>query len=107
MKDLSNLVEATRLSKGLNKSQLAREAGVSSRTIDRAESGEKINGVTQQKISTHGKAQKFFKYESGSAAMEYALLAALIAVLIIVPVTPLGKTLIAWFHTVNTTIAAP
>jgi transcriptional regulator with XRE-family HTH domain len=51
MKDLSNLVKATRLSKGLNKSQLAREAGVSSRTIDRAESGEKINEVTQHKIA--------------------------------------------------------
>jgi Flp pilus assembly pilin Flp len=53
------------------------------------------------------KHRNFFKDESRAAAMEYALLVALIAVMIIASGTPLGKTLSAWFQTVATPVAAP
>jgi Flp pilus assembly pilin Flp len=56
---------------------------------------------------TMGKHRNFFKDESGAAAMEYALLVALIALVIIAPGTPLGKTPSPWFQTVATIVAAP
>ncbi|MGP8049501.1 MAG: Flp family type IVb pilin [Desulfobaccales bacterium] len=50
--------------------------------------------------------KKFFKDESGAAAVEYGLLVALIAVVIIGAVTTLGTTLSAKFNSVSTSIAA-
>jgi pilus assembly protein Flp/PilA len=48
----------------------------------------------------------FFKDESGAAAVEYGLLVALIAVVIIGAVTTLGTTLSAKFNSVSTSITA-
>jgi len=45
---------------------------------------------------------KFFKDESGATAIEYGLIAALIAVVIITAVTTLGGTLATTFEDVNT-----
>jgi pilus assembly protein Flp/PilA len=52
------------------------------------------------------KLGNFFKDESGAAAVEYGLLVALIAVVIIVSVTALGKSLSGMFNGVSTTIGA-
>jgi pilus assembly protein Flp/PilA len=49
--------------------------------------------------------KKFFKDESGASAVEYGLLVALIAVVIISAVKGLGTTLQSTFTTVNTKIA--
>ncbi len=52
------------------------------------------------------KLRNFFKDESGAAAVEYGLLVALIAVVIIGAVTTLGSTLSGKFQTVSAQIAA-
>ncbi len=52
------------------------------------------------------KLGNFFKDESGAAAVEYGLLVALIAVVIIGAVTTLGTTLSTKFHSVSSSIAA-
>ena len=46
-------------------------------------------------------AAKFFKDESGATAIEYGLIAALIAVAIITAVTTLGKNTAATFNKVS------
>jgi pilus assembly protein Flp/PilA len=61
---------------------------------------------TTEKESTVKKLGNFFKDESGAAAVEYGLLVALIAVVIIVSVTALGKSLSGMFNGVSTTIGA-
>lgn len=48
---------------------------------------------------------RFIKDESGATAIEYGLIAALIAVVIIGAVTTLGTNLQAKFNTIATTIA--
>ncbi|MGP8049500.1 MAG: Flp family type IVb pilin [Desulfobaccales bacterium] len=48
--------------------------------------------------------KKFFKDDSGAAAVEYGLLVALIAVVIIASVTALGTTLSGKFNTVSTAV---
>jgi pilus assembly protein Flp/PilA len=48
--------------------------------------------------------RNFFKEESGASAVEYGLLVALIAAVIIVAVTALGTNLSAKFTTVANTI---
>ncbi len=50
------------------------------------------------------KLGNFFKDESGAAAVEYGLLVALIAVVIIASVTALGTTLSDKFTSVSTSI---
>ncbi len=52
------------------------------------------------------KLGNFFKDESGASAVEYGLLVALIAVVIIGSVTALGTTLSDKFNSVSTSIAA-
>lgn len=49
---------------------------------------------------------RFLKDESGATAIEYGLIAALIAVVIITGVTALGKTLNGKFSTIETKVAA-
>ena len=48
---------------------------------------------------------RFLKDESGATAIEYGLIAALIAVAIITGATQLGSTLNAKFVTIGTTVA--
>lgn len=48
--------------------------------------------------------KKFFQDESGASAVEYGLLVALIAVVIIAAVTALGENLSEKFNTVATTV---
>lgn len=48
---------------------------------------------------------KFMKDESGATAIEYGLIAALIAVVIIAAVTSVGTSLNATFTSVNTALA--
>ncbi len=62
--------------------------------------------LTPNKERTLQKLGKFFKDESGAAAVEYGLLVALIAVVIIGAVTTLGTTLSAKFNSVSTSISA-
>ncbi len=50
--------------------------------------------------------KNFFKDESGASAVEYGLLVALIAAVIVVAVTSLGKTLNGAFTNTNTQIAS-
>ncbi len=50
------------------------------------------------------KLANFLKEESGAAAVEYGLLVALIAVVIIASVTALGTTLSGKFNTVSTAV---
>jgi len=52
------------------------------------------------------KLGNFFKDESGAAAVEYGLLVALIAVVIIGAVTLLGTNISTKFNTVSTSIGA-
>jgi pilus assembly protein Flp/PilA len=47
---------------------------------------------------------RFMKDESGATAIEYGLIAALIAVAIITAVTALGTTLSAKFNTISTSV---
>ena len=49
---------------------------------------------------------KFFNDESGATAIEYGLIAALVAVVIITGLTALGTSLNAKFNTVSTTVNA-
>ncbi len=62
--------------------------------------------LTPNKERTLQKLGEFFKDESGAAAVEYGLLVALIAVVIIGAVTTLGTTLSAKFNSVSTSISA-
>jgi pilus assembly protein Flp/PilA len=48
--------------------------------------------------------RKFFKNESGATAIEYGLIAALIAVVIITGVTAVGTSLSGTFNTVSTNL---
>jgi len=48
--------------------------------------------------------KKFFRDEAGATAVEYGLMVALIAVVIIVAVTTLGQNLNAKFDNVATTV---
>jgi pilus assembly protein Flp/PilA len=50
--------------------------------------------------------KKLWKNESGATAIEYGLLAALIAVVIIAAVATLGRTLNTTFESVNTEITS-
>lgn len=50
------------------------------------------------------KVKKFFKDESGASAVEYGLLVALIAVVIIAAVTALGENLSTKFNTVSNAV---
>ena len=50
--------------------------------------------------------QKFIRDEQGVTAIEYGLLAALIAVAIMTTVTAMGSTLKSMFGLVNTTLAS-
>ncbi len=50
--------------------------------------------------------KNFFKDESGASAVEYGLLVALIAAVIVVAVTQLGTTLNGAFTNTNTQIAS-
>jgi pilus assembly protein Flp/PilA len=52
------------------------------------------------------KLRNFFKDESGASAVEYGLLVALIAVVIIGAVTTLGSSLSSKFQTVATSVTA-
>ena len=47
---------------------------------------------------------KFLKDESGATAIEYGLIAALIAVVIITAVTAVGTSLSATFSTISTSV---
>ena len=58
------------------------------------------------KERTMNKLVNFFKDESGAAAVEYGLLVALIAVVIIAAVTTVGTTLSAKFNSVSTSIGS-
>ncbi len=49
---------------------------------------------------------RFLKDESGATAIEYGLIAALIAVVIVGGVTAIGTDLAAKFHSIANTIAA-
>lgn len=51
--------------------------------------------------------QRFIRDEDGATAIEYGLIAALIAVVIITAVTALGKNLSTTFNTIATATAAP
>lgn len=51
MGDLRNRITTARLAKGWRKTDLAKQADVSPRTIDRAESGDKISEATRYKIA--------------------------------------------------------
>ena len=53
-----------------------------------------------------GKLIKFFKDEEGATAVEYGLMVALIAVVIIIAVTLLGTNLSDKFNTVATAVGA-
>jgi pilus assembly protein Flp/PilA len=55
---------------------------------------------------TREEVANFFKDESGSAALEYSLLLALIALVIIGAVTSLGTTLTGQFNSASTPITA-
>ena len=76
------------------------------------ESGTKFAMLTFQPLQntkkerTMEKLGNFFKDESGAAAVEYGLLVALIAVVIITAVTTLGSTLSTKFQSVSSSIAA-
>jgi pilus assembly protein Flp/PilA len=59
-----------------------------------------------KKERTMEKLGNFFKDESGATAVEYGLMVALIAVVIITAVTTLGTNLSAKFNTVATDVAA-
>jgi pilus assembly protein Flp/PilA len=48
--------------------------------------------------------QKFLKNESGATAIEYGLIAALIAVVIITAVTAVGTALSTTFNSISTTV---
>lgn len=48
---------------------------------------------------------RFFKDEEGATAIEYGLLAALIALVIIAAVTAIGNTLSTNFNTIATSVA--
>ena len=48
------------------------------------------------------RVKNFFKDESGASAVEYSLLVALIAMVIVTAVTSLGTTLSAKFEEMNT-----
>jgi pilus assembly protein Flp/PilA len=50
---------------------------------------------------------RFFQDESGATAIEYGLIAALIAVVIIVAVTSVGESLQTTFEAVDTALPAP
>ena len=50
---------------------------------------------------------KLFKNEKGATAIEYGLIAALIAVAAITAMSGLGNTLENTFNTVNTSMATP
>jgi pilus assembly protein Flp/PilA len=52
------------------------------------------------------KIRNFFKDESGASAVEYGLLVALIAVVIITAVTTLGTNLAGKFTEVSTSVGA-
>jgi pilus assembly protein Flp/PilA len=52
------------------------------------------------------KLRNFFKDESGASAVEYGLLVALIAVVIIGAVTTLGSSLSTKFQTVSDSVTA-
>jgi len=55
---------------------------------------------------TMGKLRNFFKDESGATAVEYGLLVALIAMVIITVVTTLGTNLKTKFNSVATSIGS-
>ena len=55
---------------------------------------------------TMGKHRNFFKDESGVAALEYSLLISLMAMVVIVSLTMLGKNLSAFFQTNATSVEA-
>ena len=59
-----------------------------------------------KKERTMEKLGNIFKDESGATAVEYGLMVALIAVVIITAVTTLGTNLSAKFNTVATDVAA-
>ena len=48
--------------------------------------------------------QKFLKNESGATAIEYGLIAALIAVVIITAITAVGTALSTTFSSISTTV---
>ena len=48
--------------------------------------------------------RKFLKDESGATAIEYGLIAALIAVVIITAVTAVGTSLSSTFNTISTSV---
>jgi pilus assembly protein Flp/PilA len=62
---------------------------------------DKQQGVTQLEASMKNTISRFVRDESGVTAIEYGLIAALIAVAIITIVTTLGSSLSATFTTVN------
>jgi pilus assembly protein Flp/PilA len=71
--------------------------------------GETQNHTEKRNPQNKGEMQmerikNFFKDESGASAVEYRLLVALIAVVIICAVTAIGTNLTAKFDTVNTAI---
>jgi len=50
--------------------------------------------------------RKFVRDDEGVTAMEYGLIAALVAVVIIIPVTNVGKNLAAVFKAISDALAA-
>jgi DNA-binding XRE family transcriptional regulator len=51
MGDQNHRIKKARLSRGWTKTDLAKQAKVSTRTIDRAENGDKITDATRHKIA--------------------------------------------------------
>jgi pilus assembly protein Flp/PilA len=60
--------------------------------------------INRKEISVMKRLLKFLKDESGVTAVEYALIAALIAVAIIIATTFLGQQIAATFNTVANAI---
>jgi pilus assembly protein Flp/PilA len=52
----------------------------------------------------HGKFMAFLKDDQGATAIEYGLIAALIAVVIITAVTAVGTSLSTTFNTISTSV---
>ncbi|MHA3738033.1 Flp family type IVb pilin [Pseudomonas sp. Eth.TT006] len=50
------------------------------------------------------RARLFFKSEEGASAIEYAIVVAMVAVVVVVFVTPVGNKVLAIFNTVLTSL---
>jgi pilus assembly protein Flp/PilA len=68
--------------------------------------GRKTSTADQASFQERVMITKFFNDESGATAIEYGLIAALIAVVIIVALTALGESISVKFDSISTAVSA-